>query len=67
MKSLIKKIYNSPFILNVRNTIGIRKNPIYFGNIKKNFMSQIIFYGELINTLSQNSFSLICLIYIMII
>lgn len=37
MKSLIKKIYNSPIVLNVRNTIGIGKNPIYLGNIEKNF------------------------------
>ena len=37
MKLLIKKIYNNPFFLNLRNTMGIRKNPIYFGNLKKNF------------------------------
>ena len=37
MKLLIKKIYNSQVLLKLRNTFGIKKNPIYFGDIKKNF------------------------------
>ena len=37
MKSLIKTIYNNNFILKLRNTLGVRKNSIYFGNIKKNY------------------------------
>ena len=37
MKSLIKKIYNSSKILKLRNTFGIKKNPIYLGKLKKNF------------------------------
>ena len=37
MKSLIKTIYNNSLILKLRNTLGVRKNSIYFGNIKKNY------------------------------
>ena len=37
MKSLLKKIYNNNFFLTLRNTLGLKKKPIHFGNIKKNF------------------------------
>lgn len=37
MKSLIKKIYSNNFLLSLRNTFGIKRNPIYFGNLKNNF------------------------------
>ena len=37
MKLLTKKIFNNRFFLKIRNTLGIKKNPIYFGNINKNF------------------------------